>query len=504
MNSCLDILVVMVMVMDTVRIRLMTIRKISGYKSRSFTIACLLLFSFLLTPISVMAGDWDLGASLLTELILTDNMNLSEDNAKSSIVPRIKPGFTAVKEERNLDLKAAYYLDYTEPLINREYAFSNEKISHFLNASLESELYKDVLFFDARANANRYLIRSGGKGGGDGLAFQGDSTQTFGFQISPYVRQHYGQYADLEARYTFSNVNAAVDDIIDSYSNEIDITLDSGDEFIANPWDIKALVVDERYKAGTDATYGWVRSQLGHVFSNQWTGNVSLGYEDGEFVTTGDEPKGVTWSIGGIWTPNERTSLDFSWGQRFFGDNLYFTLNHYNKRTTWTAELAHTLDSSQREIISENLIDTSTGAPLVPTDTNENIGTLTSRIFVSDRLTTRFSLDTGRSTLGISAYYIQREYQDDGETSISYGLNTNWNRVLRANTDINIGLLLDRFRDSNDFPYVNTGELYYGITHQISPTTYAAVTIRNRIRDSQNIDDSYTENRLMATLGTEW
>ncbi len=502
MNSCLDILVAMAM--DTVRIRLMIIRKISGYKSRYFKIACLLLFSFLLTPVSVIAGDWDLGASLLTELILTDNMNLSEDDAKASIVPRIRPSFTAVKEERNLAVSFSYSLDYAEPLINREYAFSDESFSHILDANMESELYKDVLFFDARANANRYLIRSGGKSGGDGLAFQGDSTQTFGFQVSPYVRQHYGQYTDLEARYTFSNVNAVVDDLIDSYSNEVYVTLDSGDQFIANPWDIKAIIVDERYKTGTDATYGWVRSQFGHVFSNQWTGNVSLGYENGEFVTTENEPEGVTWSVGGIWTPNERTSLDFSWGQRFSGDNLYFTFNHYNKRTTWTAELAHTLDSTQREMFAQNLVDTGSGAPLVPTDSNENVGTLTSRIFVSDRLTTRFSLDTGRSTLGISAYYIQREYQNDGETTINYGLNTNWNRALRVNTEINIGLLLDRYRDSIDFPYVNTGELYYGVTHQITPTTYAAVTVRNRIRDSENIDDSYTENSLMATLGTEW
>ncbi|MCP4267481.1 MAG: TIGR03016 family PEP-CTERM system-associated outer membrane protein [Candidatus Brocadiaceae bacterium] len=490
--------------MDTVSIRKMTIRKNLGYKSRYIQIACLFLFPFLLTPISVMAGDWDLGASLLTELIMTDNMNLSEDNAQSSIIPHIIPGFTASKEERNLDLNIEYYLDYAQPLVNREYAFSDDKFTHKLNANLESELYKDVFYLDMKANADRYLIRSGDKSGGNGFAFQGDYTQAFGISVSPYLRQHYGNNADLEAIYTFSTIDATGDDLFAGNSNEIFVTLDSGNDYISTPWDIKALIVDERYKSGTDATFGWIRSQLGHVFTNQWTGNISLGYENGEFVTTGNDPKGVTWSVGGIWTPNERTSLDFSWGQRFFGDNLYFTFNHYNKRTTWTAELAHTLESSQRELAQQNPVDTGLGAPLVPTDYNENVGTISSRIFVSDRLTTRFSLDTGRSTLGISAYYIQREYQNDGETTINYGLNTNWNRALRVNTEINIGLLLDRFRDSIDFPYVNTGELYYGLTHQISPTTYAAVKVRNRIRDSENIDDSYTENSLMATLGTEW
>jgi len=94
------------------------------------------------------AGDWKISPQISVKGIYTDNANLSSSDKKSQFYTQVTPG-VAIKREGagRVQVNLDYALDYTK---NRP-RNRGRSIAHSLNSSMQAELYKDVIFFDASA-----------------------------------------------------------------------------------------------------------------------------------------------------------------------------------------------------------------------------------------------------------------------------------------------------------------------------------------------------------------
>jgi len=202
---------------------------------RDFFFAVLLLALLsLFSTVSMAVNGWDTNAGLTAQTIVTDNLNLSADDPNSDVGIRIRPSVGVRRDTRRNKLYFQYAVDYLDYIDST----AQDNFRHFLTANWNSELYKDIRFLDARANADQNLILGFGRAGGDDFNDTRNTTQTFTYAISPYTKHHFGNYADLELRYTYDQVLYSESSARDSHSNSVDFSLDSGRKFQQIPWSI--------------------------------------------------------------------------------------------------------------------------------------------------------------------------------------------------------------------------------------------------------------------------
>ncbi|HEB97835.1 MAG TPA: TIGR03016 family PEP-CTERM system-associated outer membrane protein [Sedimenticola thiotaurini] len=468
------------------------------------------------------AKGWHTNYGLTTQVIGTDNVDLAPDG-NSDLGIRIRPSVGIRRDARRNKLYFQYALDYLDYL---DSSSSRDQFRHFLTANWNSELYDNVLFLDARANADQNLLVPFGRVGGDDFNNTRNTTQTFTYSISPYTKLHFKGFADLELRYTFDQVLYSDSLARDSYSNAVDLRLDSGREFSRTPWAVSGQYRRVRYDEaggsldfGRDSTYKTTLARLSYVIDRRWRPNVYVGYDNNDFATTRDEPQGAIYGAGVTWTPSPRTELDLAYGHRFFGNNWYMRFNHRQRKSVFRASLTHDIQSSRDEIVTQQtfqaqdpfgnpIIDPVTGEPLrITIDTP----TLTNETYILSRFDLGYDLRVSRrDTASIGAYYTIRDYQVSRREENRYGVNANWSHGLAANMNANVRFWWETldYGESLIFdPRLTDYDLWsisLGVTRQLTARTRISFDLSHLNRDSDSPLLTYTENRATVTLGTNW
>ena len=146
----------------------------------------------------VIAAEWRSSKGLNIDTTYTDNRDLSSENEEGELSLGVTPSLGIKGRGGRLPLDFRY-----APGI-RIRQHEGNSFDNNLASSLTSELYRDVLFLDASANARQTLENSNGRSGGDNVNSDNDTTQTYTYSISPYTRHHFGAYADSTLRYTLA------------------------------------------------------------------------------------------------------------------------------------------------------------------------------------------------------------------------------------------------------------------------------------------------------------
>ena len=121
----------------------------------------------------------------------------------------------------------------------------------------------------------------------------------------------------------------------DSTSQRYYAKIESGSRFNELPWSATFERKDIDYENADSTTLQELLGTVGFVYSRELRLVGSLGYEDNKFRSAGDPASGIIWDVGVRWTPSGRTTLEATYGRRFFGDRYFFNLSHESRRTKW-------------------------------------------------------------------------------------------------------------------------------------------------------------------------
>ena len=184
------------------------------------------------------ATDWKITPTLNLKETYTDNVRLTQDNEKSDFVTQINPGISLIGTGPHLKVDARYVMQ------NIFYAKENSEnaINHQLHALANAELLDDLFFVDANASISQQNISSFGQQTTDNTNITNNRTNVKTYSISPYLLNHFQNFASSELRYTHDSVStdgtgsAVSSGLSNSQSDKILMSLKSGTDFRTLGW----------------------------------------------------------------------------------------------------------------------------------------------------------------------------------------------------------------------------------------------------------------------------
>jgi uncharacterized protein (PEP-CTERM system associated) len=78
--------------------------------------------------------------------------------------------------------------------------------------------------------------------------------------------------------------------------------------------------------------------------------SASVGYENNDFALT--QERGVTYGIGGVWHPTDRTNIDASWEHRFFGSAYHVIFDHHTPLSVWSISASRDITNYPAQLAS--------------------------------------------------------------------------------------------------------------------------------------------------------
>ncbi len=483
------------------------------------------LFSAQLT-----AGDWKVSPGVSVKGTYTDNADLSSSDKKSQFYTQVTPG-VAIKREGagRIQLNANYALSYTG---NRP-GNRGRSIAHSLSSHMQAELYKDVIFLDISAGARLGSATSGGQRGGDSVGDVSNPIQTYTYSLSPYVKQHFGRYVDMLARYTFDQVINSGTRGLNSARNQIAISINSGPHFTRFPWGISYRQSKINNEGGAaDSKTTSINGNVSYIFSRKWRINFNGGKVDNDIQSSRSSTDSFTWNAGATWTPNPRTDMDFSYGRQMFGQSFKFDFNHRWRRAVWRASYNQTLTDSRTQQMAEGnstywssvdhgdsylvqgqyehkrlvkITDKTSGDHVLSEYKGDfDYATLTDEHYVIETLNTGFTLNTRRSNLSVDAHFTRREYEVSRREGRDIGINTSWSRQLTPKTDAKVALSWQKNRADKNATEDTRWTLSLGLSKRVTQYTSANLDYKYRRLDSTASTGEYRENQVSLSLASKW
>ena len=408
------------------------------------------------------AGDWELTKGVTLNATYSDNANLSSGTSEKQddLFLQVQPFFTLEGEGGGLKGRVYYLLSaYTGT-----FGDSEPGVANFLDASATAEIVRDVFYVDAKAKADMGANNPLNASGIDYLYDTDQNVaQRFGISIAPYAQQHLGSQADVYGRVGFDGVYYGEETTLGGNSSSVryDVGLKSRPEFQRVPWRVHAEGRNERFDSGSsiygnDSNYNRAVAEASYVLSPIWRLNGSVGYEQNDYQTTRDETSGTIWSVGGSWTPSERTSLTVGYGRRYFGPWGFLDFNHTQKRWRWYARFNREFSTVQREFLDSQVffvtdlrgnpvLDPTTGAQLTETALSPQ---LTNETYLLDSFINGFVYEGNRTSAGLDLVYNQRSYELSGGDNTDWGVRARVSRELSALTTATASLYWTNYSQS--------------------------------------------------------
>jgi|GEM_PF-846637 len=478
---------------------------------------------------SAHAVDWLFEPRVGAFTTYTDNVNQSSVNEESAFILGASPGFTLrTKGSRRVEAT----IDYSLTGVVRSAGDDDSDLFHNLNAAGTAELAEDFFFIDAGARVSQELISVLGSQA-DAVVNTSNRTTTGSFDISPYIKQRFSTFADLEARYTLYGSLFDEDVATDLLTNQFDVTLDSGTRFNDLNWGLGYTYrdVSARDTNTLSDSYVYQRADLtlGYALTRKFRLIGSLGQERLDFeVLNENDFDDTVWSAGFSWAPSRRTSIEATAGQRFYGDT-YSLLGRYRTRTSaWTASYVEDIsDISRTQLTQTNLyLFLCPGAaptdpaqfvfsqfPVLPAPGCQFLGVQPSLIpsiaeglYVSKTFRAGVNWGVKKVTYSIDASDVRRIYllQDEAEDrSQNISATVNYRMTPLTSMFGNLGLSWTEDAGTlSGLGFDREDELFsftLGLNHRFAADLTGALTFRHFQRDSNDPTAEYTENNITAS-----
>jgi uncharacterized protein (PEP-CTERM system associated) len=321
--------------------------------------------ALLLTPLALAAllfsaecqAQWKFTPTAGVTETYTDNVALQRDElAHSQFVSEAMGGFALTGKGPRLLLNASArvhqfaYTDGDVPnLNNREHEYSATALGKLA----------DDLFLDMYAASGPQSISAFGPQVSDNLYSMGNRTTVNSWRISPYVRHHYGNVADLLLRYSRDGVDAGKRNPFGSSTASTgSLNLTSGSAFRTVGWGLAYTHQDMNNRLGGRSSFENALLDLRWRYSPQISATASTGYDTYDYKALGGRTAGRSWSTGFIWTPSARTKLQASFGHRYFGKTGSLAASHHSRHSVWSINYSDAITTTRQQFLLPSTIDT--------------------------------------------------------------------------------------------------------------------------------------------------
>ncbi|WP_372739346.1 TIGR03016 family PEP-CTERM system-associated outer membrane protein [Neptunomonas sp.] len=459
---------------------------------------------------SVFSADWQVTKSLTVSEVYTDNVDLTHDNKKSEFITTVTPGISVQGSgaRANVSLNGSIEANSLDG--------EGDAINPRLGADADAELLEDFLYIDASINIIQNSVDAFRPSGINTLSNTGNTTNTYNYQISPYITQRYKGIAEVVGRYTYNNQLNSNNNASDSNSQNFELNVNSGDDFQRLTWGASVNYKD----SGSDNTNSELLStdvSLGYRFNRTWSVNSSVGIESNDFESTRSENDGSQWSLSTIWTPNNRTSLNIGYGDRFFGSVPTLDFSHRSRRSLLTAGYSRELTDSATLLSQQsafqttdafgNPIDPITGDPLSLANSTINI---TEGLFINEVFELSYTLTGRRSSVTIGGSHSVQIYEDGRADETLEEYNISVDRRLSSRLTLDAGYtysqqersgVADAFRPSQAL--IEAHQYNLGLTRKIGVDSNLKFTYYFTDSESDDLANDYQENRLQLSVTTK-
>lgn len=440
-----------------------------------------------LSPVGGSAHAWTIDPRLSVQEALTDNVLQVHSPMRWDLTTMISPGITVTGDTQRIKAR----VDYAPVLVVNAQTGDQNALNQQLNGTATVTVFEELAFIDLRALAGIQSTRgAAGFGGtigatniggftagtttGGGLVAgntQQTAVQTSSIAITPYLIKNFGDYGTARLGYS---LNISQSSPISGFrflpfptggSSQWLVTHEgtgqykSGD-FLNYFQDIIDIDFSQTTGSGqintatsTNLSVGQnsltssreiITNKLNYALSRDLTLTAMIGHEriiySGTNATSIDD---ITWSFGGTWTPNDRSSITISYGRQQ-GEQT-FNFNGYLQITTRTRISASYSDTlgTQLENLQQQLnqgtiganggfINGQTGGQLFG---NTNALALQSGVFhfknFTATATTQLNRDTITLTMNASNQTSAGGISSQSTSSQSNGLVLSWTHDLR-------------------------------------------------------------------------
>jgi uncharacterized protein (PEP-CTERM system associated) len=504
----------------------LTHSKIPFQSPAGFGLALALLF---FCAASVYAGDWTITPRVTVGEIYSDNINLDDDDKEGDLITEFTPGVSISGRSARLEAELDYQIQNTFFLSNSD---ANGTFQQ-LTADATAEVTRNFFWVDARSRMGQAIVSANRTLSTNNINNAGNQTDFYAYGISPYIRPHFGGYADGTFRYSLDHVRYD-DSVSNSLENRFDASLVSGRKFGPLSWVTNYVFDDINRNKASDARYQNADGEARYFISSKFSLVGQAGWSDNDYQTNDAIENGTYWALGGFWQPSRyyslealtgenldtvtasvypgrRTSLIVTYRDRKVGLNpgeVWFgTFRHRTRRTNWSADYLEDTTTQQQIQLGEdgftftvddegNDVQVSSGA----------ITSLTNEVIERKRGSGSVSMETGKTGLRFTLFSEQRRYLTSLREEDTNGFRASIDRRVAPRTNAVVTGSWQRIEESRgsdgsgdngdtDFWYIKTA-----LRRQIRPRLDGMVGYTFTQQDSDENNDSYSENRLEARI----
>ncbi len=499
-------------------------------------IACTVAAAVLILSPRSEAAEWKFAPTLDVKESYTDNVRLTgKGTEKSDFVTQVSPGISVAGTGPGLKLNLRYVMQ------NLAYASEKDKnrTAHQLTANTNAELLKNLFFLDGTASINQQNISALGPQAVDNISITDNRTDVKSYSISPYLRHRFGSTASSELRYTRESVNTSKGGLLDSETDRILFSVDSGAAFRTLGWGLQYSDQKIDHSDANSIDLMTASGNLRYMVSEKFTLNTRMGYEKNNYISIGDKPQGTFWAVGFSWKPSNRTSLTSSAGHRFYGKTFSLLANHRARHSMWSVGYNEDITTTQSQflvpatidtadylnqlyktsipdpIIRQQVVDAVMHATGIATALSQNSNTITNRVFLQKSLQASVALTGAKNTLLLSIFNTSREAQTaqsednalfgTGNLSLDdrtrqLGVNALWNWRMSPRTSVNASAGYSRINASPTGRKSKNKTVGLALTRQFQPKLKGTIELRRQQQSTTESTVNFRENAISASL----
>jgi len=334
------------------------------------------------------------------------------------------------------------------------------------------------------------------------------------FQVSPYLKNHFGDFADSQLRYTFDQTLSNSGSLGNSMTNALSETLVSGSQFTRLRWTLTAAGSFSHYSSSDDGgarnTYDLLaEANFQYALSRHISLLAGFGYEHIHDDTLEVQPNGPIGSVGVKLTPGPRTSLTLEFNHRYNSNypSAEFTYQ-ISAQSQIRASYSQSIQTSQSLFADDvsflstdefgNFIDARTAQ--IFSLGNANFG-LDNSAFAQKTLTVSYFGDFGRDSINASGYYEARDQSKSQSSETAYGGVIGWHHEIDPLNELDATARFQHTSGgSSDGGTQNTVGVGIAFSHRFSDTMTGVILYDFTNRFSTVSSDRFRENVITVGL----
>ena len=289
----------------------------------------------------------------------TDNVDLREDDlASAQWITELRPSVSIAGESRRLKGSAtASWSQYAYS--DKDSARNPTDSRRNYDANLLGTIVDQMLYVDASASRSRSNILPFGPSASGNPFSRDNQTDVEAWRISPYLVQRIGRDATMQLRYTRDSVDSGLRSVFGTSTGDtVMLNLASGADLRAFGWGLNYVRQDIENRLVGESSSEAVNGSLRYRFSRVWTATATAGYDTFDFEGPGPGSSGYNWSVGGIWTPSTRTSVQASIGRHLYGQTGSLVATLRARRAVWDIQYGDGITSSRSQHLLPAAVDT--------------------------------------------------------------------------------------------------------------------------------------------------